>query len=236
MRKVPFQAIVDSTQGLFWPVVDGYVITDDQYKLYQQGEYNDVNVIIGTNSDEGSMFSGPMPVEAYRQQVKAAYGEWADKVLDAYPATNETEVYFALSDIFRDGSFAWGTYAWGNLQSKTGKGRVYMYYFDQNSENTILASRRGGASHVAEMPFIYGYKFGSGKMTETENHMLSIMSKYWINFTKTGNPNGDSLPYWTVYAEGKPTVMIIKEGFHLGPVQNQKQMDLFEGFFGSRRK
>ena len=236
LRKVPFQAIVDSTQGLFWPVVDGYVITDDQYKLYQQGEYNDVNVIIGTNSDEGSMFSGPMPVEAYRQQVKAAYGEWADKVLDAYPATNETEVYFALSDIFRDGSFAWGTYAWANLQSKTGKGSVYMYYFDQNSENTILPSRRGGASHVAEMPFIYGYKFGSGKMTETEDHMLSIMSKYWINFTKTGNPNGDSLPYWTEYAEGKPTVMIIKEGFHLGPVQNQKQMDLFEGFFGSKRK
>jgi hypothetical protein len=29
--------------------------------------------------------------------------------------------------------------------------------------------------------------------------------------------------------------MIIKEGFHLGPVQNQKQMDLFEGFFGSKR-
>ncbi len=122
------------------------------------------------------------------------------------------------------------------FESKTGKGNVYMYYFDQNSENTIVPSRRGGASHVAEMPFIYGYKFGNGKMTETENHMLSIMSKYWINFTKTGNPNGDCLPYWTEYAEGKPTVMIIKEGFHLGPVQNQKQMDLFEGFFGSKRK
>ena len=31
------------------------VTSDDQYKLYEKGSYNDVNVIIGTNSDEGSM-------------------------------------------------------------------------------------------------------------------------------------------------------------------------------------
>ena len=85
-------------------------------------------------------------------------------------------------------------------------------------------------------PFIYGYKFGSGKMTETEQHMEQIMSRYWINFTKTGNPNGNSLPFWTTYQEGKPTVMIMKEGLHLGPVQNQKQMDFFEKFFKEKRK
>ena len=89
---------------------------------------------------------------------------------------------------------------------------------------------------MAEMPFIYGYKFGSGKMTETEQHMEQMMSRYWINFTKTGNPNGDSLPFWTTYQEGKPTVMIMKEGLHLGPVQNQEQMDFFEEFFKAKRK
>lgn len=237
LRKVPFQTLVDSTrQESFWPVVDGVNIIDDQYKLYEAGNYNDVIALIGTNSDEGSLFSWPMPVEAYQQRVKATYGEWADKFLAVYPAKNEQEVYFAQSDIFRDGSFAWGTYAWANLQTKTGKKPVYMYYFDQDSENTILRSRKGGAAHVAEMPFAYGYKFGSGKMTETEQRMQQIMMQYWINFTKTGNPNGGTLPYWTEYAQGKPTVMIIREGFHLDNVQNQPQMDLFEQFFKSRRR
>ena len=69
-----------------------------------------------------------------------------------------------------------------------------------------------------------------------EQHMEQIMSRYWINFTKTGNPNGNSLPFWTTYQEGKPTVMIMKEGLHLGPVQNQKQMDFFEKFFKEKRK
>ena len=236
LRKVPFQTLVDSTSmESFWPIVDGYAITDDQYKLYEAGQYNDVNVLIGTNSDEGSMFSFPMPVEAYNQRICATYGDWADRLLEIYPATNEQEVYFAQADIFRDGSFAWGTYAWANLQTKTGKGRVYMYYFDQDSENTILKSRKGGASHVAEMPFVYGYTYNGGRMTDTERHMQQIMSRYWINFTKTGDPNGDSLPYWTTYEQNKPTVMIMHEGFHLDRVPNQRQMDFFEDFFKSRR-
>jgi para-nitrobenzyl esterase len=237
MRKMPFRTLVDSTRmESFWPVVDGYAITGDQYKLYKAGKYNDVNVLIGTNSDEGSMFARPMSVESYIAHERSVYGEWADSLLALYPATNEKEVYFALSDIFRDGSFAWGTYAWANIQSETGKGRVYMYYFDQDSQNTIIRSFRGGASHVAEMPFIYDYSFNGGKMTETEKHMQQIMSRYWINFTKTGDPNGEAIPYWTQYKQGKPTVMIMHEGFHLDKVQNQRQMDFFEQFFNSKRR
>lgn len=238
MRSVDFKTLVDNTvMDCFWPVVDGYVITDDQYKLYEKGEYNDVNVIMGFNSDEGSMFSWPMPVEAYRERIRNTYGDKADAIFELYPVKGEEDVRYALADVFRDGSFAWGTYAWGNLQSRTGKGKVYMYYFDQDSENTILRSPRGGASHVAEMPFIYGYDFGGrDRMTPTERHMEQIMSRYWINFTKTGDPNADFLPYWTEYEQGKPTVMIMRDGFTLGPMPNQAGMDFFEEFFRSRRR
>lgn len=237
MRSVDAMSIVDSTQMEdFWPIVDGYVITDDQYKLYEAADFNDVNVIIGTNSDEGSMFTGPMPVDAYEGRVRSIYGDWADGILQLYPAGNPEEVYYAQSDIFRDGSFAWGTYAWANLQSRNGKGKVYMYYFDQDSENTILRSRRGGASHVAEMPFIYGYKFNGGKMTEVEKHMSHIMSRYWINFTKTGSPNAEALPFWAPYEQGKSTVMIMRNGFFLDGVPNLSKLDFFEEFFRSKRK
>lgn len=236
MRKADFLNIVqNSSMEMFWPVVDGVVITDDQYKLYQTGQFNDVDIIIGTNSDEGSMFAGPMPVEAYQERVRSVYGDWAEQVLALYPATNEEEVYYGMSDIFRDGSFAWGTYAWANLQSQNGKGKVYLYYFDQNSENTVMPSRRGGASHVAEMPFAYGYKFGRGVMTDVDMSMHQIMERYWINFTKTGNPNGKALPYWSTYRQGEPTVMIMRRGFTLDLVPNQPQLDFFEAFFASKR-
>ena len=239
LRKLPYeelQKVQGAGMGQFWPIVDGYAITDDQYKIYENGQYNDVNVLIGTNSDEGAMFSRPGAVADYEKRVRENYGEFADRMLKLYPAKDEQEVYYASSDIFRDGSFAWGTYAWANLQTKTGKGRVYMYYFDQNSKNTIMPSFRGGATHVAEMPFFYGYKFGSGEMTPVEQRMADMITRYIMNFTKTGDPNGEGLPYWTVYEQGKPTVMIMREGLHLDKVQNQPQMDFFEDFFKSRRQ
>ena len=46
--------------GGFWPCVDGYVLPDDQYKMYEAADYNDVNVLAGTNSDEGAMFCHPV--------------------------------------------------------------------------------------------------------------------------------------------------------------------------------
>ena len=53
-------------------------------------------------------------------KMLARTGNFAERMLKLYPAKTEQETYYAQSDIFRDGSFAWGTYAWANLQSKTG--------------------------------------------------------------------------------------------------------------------
>ncbi|MDO4462117.1 MAG: carboxylesterase family protein [Bacteroidia bacterium] len=236
LRQVPAEELVkDVPMGAIWPVVDGYIITDDQYKLYEKGEYNDVPVLLGTNSDEGMLFTRPMSLDAYKAMANAVYGDMADKFLEAYPANNDMEACFALADMNRDCMFAWGTYAWANLQRQTGKSNVYMYYFDQDSEQTIFRSPRGGAIHVAEMPFIYGYQFKPQPFTELEKHMCDIISKYWINFTKTGNPNSDGLPYWANYEKDKPSVMIMKNGLHLDVVPNQKQLDFFEEYFKAQR-
>lgn len=233
LRQVSGEDLVKATQGMqFWPVVDGVAITGDQYSLYQQGKYNDVDVLIGYNSDEGSLFVYQMQLEAYKGML-AQYGPMAGKALEVYPATNDQEALYAVQDIFRDTAFGWSTWAWANLQSQTGKGRVYMYYFDQQSQNSLLKQSRG-ATHVAEMPFIYGWNWGP--MTETEQHMAQILPQYWINFVKTGDPNAEGLPYWTTYRQGEASVMDIHNGFHLIPAPNQPQMEFWEELFKSIRQ
>lgn len=234
LRKVDAQALIDSTaQENFWPVVDGIAITGDQYKLYEQGIYNDVDVMVGYNSDEGSLFVYQMPYSMYGQTMKSQFGdEWVAEAMKAYPASNDQEALYAVQDIFRDSAFGWGSWAWCNLQSKTGKSNVYMYYFDQQSQNSILKNTRG-ATHVAEMPFIYGWNWGP--MTDTDAHMAQIMPQYWINFIKTGNPNADGLPYWTTYKQGEATVMNMHNGFCLTKAPNQQQMDFFEAYFKAMR-
>ena len=46
--------------GMSWPIIDGYVIPDDQYKLYSAGKFNDTPILVGYNSDEGQTFSRPL--------------------------------------------------------------------------------------------------------------------------------------------------------------------------------
>lgn len=233
MRMISGEDIINAgTEWQFWPVVDGYAITGDIYKLYEQGNYNDVDVIVGYNSDEGSLFVHQMSLDAYKGMTKML-GPIAEGLQSAYPASNDKEALYAAQDIFRDTAFGWGTWAWANLQSKTGKGNVYMYYFAQPSQNSLLKNTRG-ATHVAEMPFIYGWNWGP--MTEAEKYMARVMPQYWINFIKTGNPNSDNLPYWTTYKQGEATVMEMHNGFHLTTEPNKPQMEFWEKVFSEMRK
>lgn len=232
LRKVSAEDIVKNTQGWeFWPVVDGVAIVDDQYKLYEAGKYNDVDVIAGYNSDEGSLFVHNCNMDYYNKAMDK-FGAFSDKARNAYPATTDKESLYAIQDMFRDVAFGWGTWAWGNLQTKTGKGKFYMYYFAQPSQNTLLKNTRG-ATHVAEMPFIYDWHWGP--MTDVDTHMAQIMPQYWMNFVKYGDPNGNGLPYWSTYKQGEATVMNMHNGFALTSAPNQVQMDFWEELFNSAR-
>ena len=96
MRKMDAMALCGNDVGFggFWPCVDGYVICDDQYRLYERGEYNDVPVIVMTNSDEGALFSpGNIKAENYQKQVRQIFGSWADEALKVYPGNTDDEAW-----------------------------------------------------------------------------------------------------------------------------------------------
>lgn len=221
----------EKTSGIsgFWPTVDGVIITDDQYNLYERGEYNDVNILIGTNSDEGIMFVRPTSVENYEAQINATFGPYAERVLSEYPATNEPEVYFALADIFRDAGFAWHTYAWAKLQQQTGNGKVYVYYFDQLNRSPLIPENiRRGAFHADEVPYVFGVE--QDNFNPTEVALSDIMMDYWVNFVKTGNPNAKGLPYWSEFNENKASVMNFKDGAHLIKLPNYSKLQLIDEY------
>ena len=46
-----------SQRGMAWPIVDGWVIPDDQHRLYEAGQFNDTPILVGYNSDEDASFS-----------------------------------------------------------------------------------------------------------------------------------------------------------------------------------
>ena len=158
LRKMDAMALCDGNVGFsgFWPCVDGYVITDDQYRLYERGEYNDVPIIVMTNSDEGALFApGNMTAENYQMTVKGIFGDWADEALKVYPGSTDDEAWHGFGDAFRDMGFAWPSYAWVSLQAKTGKSPAYAAFLAQPSEVSFSQDpRRRGVAHADDIMFL----------------------------------------------------------------------------------
>ena len=244
LRETAWEKLVSDEQsggvGGFWPTVDGCVLPDDQYKMYEAGNYNDVNVLIGTNSDEGSMFVRPTQLAKYQADIKAEYGPFADRMLQLYPASSDEETFAALSDIFRETAFSWPTWAWATLQQKTGKGKVYLYYFDQFNENGgMFGGRPGrkprGAGHASELPYVFGQSWGR-PFEGADKTVSDAMNTYWANFVKTGDPNGEGLADWPVYKDGTASVMFFKDGTSLIETPNKPQLLLMEDYFAWKRQ
>jgi para-nitrobenzyl esterase len=238
-RKLSAEALVKAAGpalGAFWPVLDGYVITGDQYRLYEQGRYNDVPVLAGSNADEGALFVPRIAADAYQAQIKGGYGAYADKLLAAYPGTTDAEALRSDRDVFRDGAFAWGTWTWARLQSKTGRSKAFVYYFNHRPPYPdVPATRDWGASHAGELAFVFG-NWGRDTPSPANRAMSETIQAYWVNFARTGDPNGSGLPAWPAYAGEAGQVMHFDaQAAQAGPTPNLDKLKVWDGYFAWRR-
>jgi para-nitrobenzyl esterase len=213
------------------PIVDGYVIPEPIYSLYQKGSYNDVPVLIMHNSDEGAVNYDKVNNEQYEEFFRQLPGQWADSAKVYYPGTTDEERLFSLRDLTRDVGFGWPAYAWATLQKQTGKSPVYMAYLAQKSDTTVYAQgNRRGAAHADDMLYLKGAFDGQAQKYPQEKKVSDLMQQYWVNFAKTMNPNGEGLPEWPVYEEGRETVMQFMNGGSLIALPNKGRIDLIDRF------
>ena len=222
----------ESNFQLCMPIVDGYVIPEPIYALYEKGNYNDVPVLIMHNSDEGAVEYDSVSTEQYEQFFRQLPGQWADSAKICYPGSTAEERLFSLRDITRDVGFGWPAYAWATQQKLTGKSPVYVAYLAQKSDTTVYAKgNRRGAAHADDIMYLKGaFDNKAGKYPQ-ENKVSDLMQQYWVNFAKTcGNPNGKNLPQWPQFEADKSTVMQFNNGATLVPIPNQQRITLIDRF------
>jgi para-nitrobenzyl esterase len=222
--------------GNYWPIIDGYVIPDDQYRLYEAGKYNDIPVLIGYNSDEGASFSREKTPEEFITGVKKRYGKYADDLLKAYPV-GENSVPKTARDLMRDAAFGWQTWIWARLQSQTGKSKVFYYYFDQHPDYPENSPQFGfGSPHGQDVGYVFMHLNPSDpKTSQSDLDISEAMGTYWTNFAKYGNPNGEGSVEWPEFNENKPTVLYFNQKPYIGPVPSIESLKVLDTYFKWRR-
>lgn len=222
--------------GAAWPIVDGWVIPDDQYRLYESGNYNDVPILVGYNSDEGLSFAREKTPDEYAANVRTRYGPHADALLKAYPA-GEDSVPKTARDLMRDAAFGWHTWSWARLQARTGSSRVFYYYFNQHPERPADSPEADhGMPHGVDVPYVFQtLDHANTPVTPEDRAMSEIVATYWTNFAKRGDPNGPAVPAWPEFTEGAPKVMHFHNGASVGGVPSADALEVLDRYFAWRR-
>jgi para-nitrobenzyl esterase len=222
--------------GGSWPIIDGWVIPDDQYKLYAAGRYNDTPILIGYNSDEGASFSPAKTPEAYMAGVRTRYGKFAEDLIKAYPTGTNT-VPKTARDLMRDAAFGWQTWSWARLAAQRGQSRVFYYYFDQHPELPEGSPRAGfGSPHGMDVAYVFEHlNPHSPQTTKADLEISDAMATYWVNFAKHGDPNGEGVPAWPAFSEDKPQVMYFSQTPRPGPVPSAESLKVLDAYFAWRR-
>jgi para-nitrobenzyl esterase len=219
LRKLSAAEVVAAaagSEGITWPVIDGHVLPDDQYKMYEAKRFNDTPILVGYNSDEGLSFGVPPTPDAYRQATRQRYGPYADRLLAAYP-TDPDKVSKTARDLTRDAAFGWATWSWARLQARHGKGKAYLYYFDQHPDYPADSPNAGrGSAHGSEIQYVFQHLPASA--TEPDKAISEAMAVYWTNFAKKGDPNGPGVPAWPAYDDRDPRSMYFSQTAYVGPV------------------
>jgi para-nitrobenzyl esterase len=189
----------------FSAVIDGYFLTEPPSATFAAGNAAHVPLLVGSNSQEApgsAIFGQGTPnIANYKAGLSRLFGEKADVVFKLYPAKTDADVLPVATALASDAFLALPTWKWFDLQRRTGT-PTYYYYFTR-VRPPFVAETSGnpapwGAVHSAEIEYALGNLDANPiyRWTSDDRRVSLVMSAYFANFIRTGNPNGDSLPIW----------------------------------------
>jgi len=187
----------------FQAVVDGVVIADQPRTLFDDGNVADVPYMLGSNSDEGTLFhvlQAQVETEGeYLDALERRFGETvAAQVAEAYPVTDFDSPQDALERVTGDGSLVCSVRDTAKRAAAAGLD-VFLYNFDRPIPIPALQALDLGATHGAEIAYVFG-SVGPDVIDADDLALSATMQRYWGRFAATGDPNGSNDLAWPMFS------------------------------------
>ncbi|XP_043382213.1 fatty acyl-CoA hydrolase precursor, medium chain isoform X1 [Chelonia mydas] len=228
LRKKPEEEMILNFQqqqvGIIPAVIDGVFIQKNPEELMAGKDFSAVPYIIGINNHEFGWllpFSLDMPglkegmhKETILSTLQMLHpflpvpAEFVSLITDEYLGDTDDPVALRdqFLDLLGDAMFLVPAIKTSNYHRDSGS-PLYFYEFQHRPSSASFKPDFVKADHGDEVSFVFGGAFLTDETalcafrdaTEEEKHLSRTIMKYWANFARNGNPNGESLVEWPVY-------------------------------------
>lgn len=246
LRALPVEEIIDGGQETdgeggpriySGPILDGKLVVETAESAYKAGRQAKVPLMIGSCSAEvgGSFVNN----SSTKEELFARFGQLEEEAKAAYDPDGTKEFSEIIAQFNTD--WVWAEPARFAANSFVVAGESpYIFHFDFVSD-PMKARMPYGASHGTDISYVFNTlnaRWGTPETTSADENLAEIMNTYWVNFARTGNPNGEGLPEWPAYTpESNQILEIQPNGVPVGKPDPRKiRLDLIERAVNRRKE
>jgi para-nitrobenzyl esterase len=166
-------------------MIDGVVLTQDMATTFANGEQHKVPYLIGTTDLEAAAIKMTLP---QAEQTLALMGFALPKLSALYDPEQRGDKVDIATHAATDWVFVEPARYLAQQAAKAGQ-PTYRYRFSYVTEK--YRDSYAGAPHATDVAYVFGTLDGKRfNLTDADRAASLLVRRYWVNFVKTGDPNG----------------------------------------------
>ncbi|MDZ4268683.1 MAG: carboxylesterase/lipase family protein [Mycobacterium sp.] len=211
-------------------------LPEDPVEAMHSGNAHRVPLIVGTNADEGRLFTRflkllPTNEQAIERLLAHVEPDARERILAAYPEYPHPDACVRFG-----GDFIFGSAVWQIAQAHSAHAPTHVYRYDYATR--ALRWSGMGATHATELLAIfdvYRSRFGrllaAGIDSRTALKVSDDVQRRWLNFAENGAPGPD----WPQYRRDRRAVLVLDRRRRVEHDPHAERRMAWEDFFVAAR-